>query len=327
MDTSYIYSSTRLNTLGNELLTRTDIDRLLTETDIAGVHEALKETYLAHYLLEAPGESVADAIEAALVEAKELIVRIIPQAGKFALLWLQYDIHNLRVFAKAKALGMNYDLIEPNLSYRGMYDPAYLYSYVESNTLNRLQADWQTVFDQALRLVANGEREKVDEVFDQLFFTTGKQLVTDSNDQFLRKYFKAVIDLANIKARLRILTHQELKREITFIEGGNFALSELESKEQIFSAVRSLGGEGWVAALEYYQATGNTTRLDARMDEYLIEIAAQASYDIFSPASIVFYYLQCRQSAANIRTIMVGKETAMPNDEIRTNLRMSHVNN
>jgi hypothetical protein len=41
----------------------------------------------------------------------------------------------------------------------------------------------------------------------------------------------------------------------------------------------------------------------------------------------VLYYLKCRQAAANIRTIVVGKESGMSEADIRANLRMAHVNN
>ena len=46
MQTSFIYSASRTNALSEELLTKTDIDRLLVASPGEGLH-TLKETYLA----------------------------------------------------------------------------------------------------------------------------------------------------------------------------------------------------------------------------------------------------------------------------------------
>ena len=54
--------------------------------------------------------------------------------------------------------------------------------------------------------------------------------------------------------------------------------------------------------------------------------AKEASYDMFSSASLVLYYLKCRQAAANVRIIFVGKNSGMKESIIRANLRMAHVN-
>ena len=52
MQTSYIYSVSRANTLKQFLLTKTDIERLLVVESDAELHTALKETYLAPFVAE-----------------------------------------------------------------------------------------------------------------------------------------------------------------------------------------------------------------------------------------------------------------------------------
>jgi len=41
---------------------------------------------------------------------------------------------------------------------------------------------------------------------------------------------------------------------------------------------------------------------------------------------LVLYYLQTRQAAANVRTIVVGKNSGMTAEDIRSNLRLAYVN-
>lgn len=326
MQSPFIYSTSRVNTLSQYLLSKTDIDRLLVAAPGADMQSALKETYLAPYVLRVDGEDVSAAIELTLIEAKKLIHRVAPQGNMFRVLWVQYDIHNLRIFAKARAENKQYGEVAPLLSERGIYTPAYLFEHVENSLLNRLQSGWQEAFDAAVRHVEAGELDLVDVVLDELFFSTLKRIAAEYHDAFLGRYCKRFIDLYNLKGRLRAVTYPQMKFAQAFVSGGNFAQSEIESKEQVLQAFASLGSDSyWRSALDTYQETGHTTQIDARADEYLVDLAKQASVDMFSSASLVAYYLLCRQAAANIRTIVVGKNSGMDEASIRTNLRMSYV--
>mgnify|MGYP001162465579 CR=1 FL=1 len=326
MQTSFIYSTSRVNTLSQYLLTRTEIDRLLVAEPGEDLQDALKETYLAPFIAHVESGDVAEAIEQTLIDAKKLIHRITPYGDMFRVLWLQYDIHNLRVFAKAAAKGVPFDDCTPLLSERGIYESAYLFSHAEEGTLNRLQSEWQGAYDDAVRLATAGELDKVDEVLDEAFFKMAKRVAVRSRDPFIQKYFKAVIDTYNLKARLRYLANQDRLSPAAFVTDGSFRPEEIETREQVLSAFQKLNGENfWDSSVQYFDETGNTTRIDARVDEYLLSIAEQASVDMFTSASLVLYYLRCRQSAANIRTIVVGKNSGMSEEDIRANLRLAYV--
>lgn len=327
METSYVYSSSRVNTLAQYLLTKTDIDRLMVAEPGADLQSALKETYLAPYILMVEGGEFTEAIEKTLIDAKKLIHRITPKGDMFRVLWVQYDIHNLRVFAKAIANNLPYEACSQHVSMRGIYDPEVLYEYAERGELNRLQSEWQEAFSAATRLITAGELDKVDGVFDETLFAIVKRIATASNDSFIRKYVRGMIDMYNLKSRLRVITHPQVQFTPAFVTGGTFAQAEIESKEQVFAALENIKNHDfWRSAIDYYEQTGNTAHLDARADEYLLSLAKEASYDIFSSASLVLYYLQCRQSAANIRTIVVGRNSGMSEVNIRANLRIAYVN-
>ncbi len=326
MQTQYIYSASRANTLAQYLLTKTDIDRLLVADAGDDLQSALKETYLAPYVLQ--DADIAVAIEATLIEAKKLLHRIAPDGDMLRVLWLQYDVHNLRVFAKAQAIGKGFADVAQFVSARGIYDPAYLYAMADRSELNRLQMSWQESYTEAVRHATVGDIDQVDGVFDQLFFATATRIAERFKDPFIRKYVRAIVDLYNLKARLRAATYDQIKFSPVFITGGTFAEREIETKEQVLVAFAQLGGEAfWRIAIEQFAATGNTTHIDARADEYLVDMSKQASFDMFSSASLVLFYLQSRQSAANVRTIVVGKNSGMSEAAIRSNLRLAYVNN
>ncbi len=327
MQTPYIYSASRVNTLAQYLLTKTDIERLLVAEPGEDLQSALKETYLAPYVAQVDSDHVPDAIEQTLIEAKQLIHRIAPNGDMFRVLWLQYDIHNLRVFAKAMAKGLSFEDCQSYCSKRGIYDPEYLHTNASEGTLNVLQPEWQKAYEEAIKAVSEGSLDKVDGIFDAVFFETAKRIAFKSGDTFINTYLRGTIDMFNLKGRLRVLNARHEGASSMFVSGGNFRLDEMESKEQIYAAFAKVDGQSfWTEALEFYQETGNTTQIDARVDEYLLTLTRQASFDMFSSASLVLYYLQCRQSAANIRTIVVGKNSGMSVEDIRSNLRLAYVN-
>lgn len=327
MQTPYIYSTSRVNTLAQYLLSKTDIERLLVAQPGEQLQSALKETYLAPYVLRVADEDVTEAIEATLIEAKQLIHRIAPNGNMFRVLWVQYDIHNLRVFAKAQAKSHSFEQIKGLTSRRGIHDPEYLFGFVERQELNRLQVGWQEAYDAAVRHVQAGELDQVDGVFDTVYFASLVRIAQGSGDAFIKRYVTAVIDLYNLKGKLRAVSHPTVRFAPAFISGGSFAESEIDSKEQVFQAFENLRtGDYWRAALEFFQETGNTSLIDARADEYMVDMAKQASFDMFSSASLVLYYLQCRQAAANVRTIVVGRNSGQSEQAIRANLRLAYVN-
>jgi len=327
MNTSYVYSATRLNTLGTQLLSQTDIDRLMVAAPGEELATALKETYLAPYVLQVANEDVTEAIESTLIEAKQLIARIAPDSDVFSVLWIQYDIHNLRVFVKATQTGKSFEEVEKYTSNRGIYTPTDLFAHVSDGSLNRLQIDWQAAYDAALRHVEAGELDKVDAVFDELLFTTIKRTAQKHGEPFAKRYVAAVIDMYNAKARLRLAKLGLATMQPEFITGGTFAASELTSVEAVSAAFETLSPGYFTSAVESYQTSGNTSELDARIDDYLITITKSAATDLFSSASLVLYYLRTRQAATNIRTIVVGRNSGMNTESIKANLRTAYVNN
>lgn len=327
MHTSYIYSVSRVNALSEFLLTKTDIERLLVAEPGEDLQSALKETYLAPYVAHAPEESVPLAIEQTLIDAKRLVHRLAPEGDMFRILWVQYDIHNLRVFAKAAAEGMSFEACAPYLSKRGIHEPEYLFAQVESNSLDSLYPGWQAAYGKAIQVVNAGELDRVDAIFDALYFSTCAYIIARLGDDFMKRYYANYVDLYNLKSRLRSLRNPQVSLETSFVDGGTFGKESIETKEQVFALFARLGGaEHWRSALDTYEATGNTTELDARIDDYMVSFAKEGSFDMFTSASLVLYYLKCRQAAANIRTIVVGKNSGMSDTDIRTNLRMAYVN-
>lgn len=327
MQTSYIYSVSRVNTLTQFLLNKTDIERLLVADPGEDLQSALKETYLAPFVVRVPDESVPLAVEQTLIDAKRMIHKIAPNGDMLRVLWLQYDVHNLRVFAKATAKDMSLEECQPYLSLRGIHQPEYLHAQSEAKQLSMLHPNWQEAYDQAVEQVTAGRLDLVDGIFDDLYFTTSRHIVETLGDTFMERYFATLVDLFNLKSRLRHLKNADVELEPAFVCGGTLSANHIETQEDVFAMFARHGGAAyWQEALESFVETGNFTQIDARAAERLMVVAKEGSSDMFSSASLVLYYLKCRQAAANIRTIVVGKNNGLPLEDIRANLRMAYVN-
>lgn len=326
MQTSYIYSVSRANVLTQFLLSKTDIERLLVAEAGTDLQSALKETYLAPYVLRSKSDDIAEALELTLIDAKKLVHKIAPEGDMFRVLWVQYDIHNLRVFAKARVKKLSFEECEQYVSRRGIYEPQVLFQATQDGRLDMLQPGWQEAFNEAVGLAEAGVLDKVDGVFDELFFKTAKRIADKLGDKFIKKYTAGLIDMYNIKSHLRTLKYPHISFAPTYVAGGTISERAIETRESIFKTLSSFGGsDTWKQAIEAYEMTGNTTQLDARAEEYLIGLAKHASIDMFTSASLVLYYLRCRQSAVNVRTIVVGKNSGMSLEDIRANLRFAYV--
>lgn len=328
METSYIYSVSRTNALSEALLTKSDIERLFAAEPGVDLDSALKEVYLAPYILRTKTGDIAEALEQTLIDAKQMIHSIAPVGDMFHPLWIQYDVHNLRVFAKVQARSMSYTDVADIVSHRGIYEPHHLYEHAEKGTLQHLQAGWQDAFNRAVEYTSKGELSAVDGVFDALYFETSIRIAGTVGDAFMKSLVVTLIDLYNIKSQLRGIRHAEIGGRAMMVPGGNSSCTGTHTRESLFKLLQTYGGATrWHDAVTYYMETGHSTRFDARLDEYMIEYAHTYAREhlTFNAASLVEYYLKCRQSAANIRTIVVGKKSGVPEAEIRTNLRMAYV--
>ncbi len=176
-------------------------------------------------------------------------------------------------------------------------------------------------------MAASGDVSAIDGVFDEMYFATCHRIVELVGDAFIRTYFQTLIDLYNLKSRLRHLRNETVNFSPKFVDGGTFNESSVETLDSTLLMFERLDGVGyWGDALELFRETGNFTKIDSKSADYLLTVARQGSYDMFSSASLVLYYLKCQQAAVNIRTIVVGKNSGLDASAIRDNLRMAYVN-
>ena len=321
MQTSYIYSASRVQTLADNLLGPADVERLLAATTQAEQIYALKESYLAPYLLSDDIDSIMMALEAQLQEVRQVVMQIAPHPQALAVLWLKYDFHNLRVFMRGKIQSRSYADTVGLFSPQSHYPADDFYEHALANTLYRLEPELHEAYHTAYRFLESGDVARADQVVDAAYFACLQRVAVASQDPFIRRHVAARVDLFNLRGRLRTLAYDHFDFDRVFVPGGTIAKDALKTAEQATSAFALLGGEPfWRAALEEQQEAGHSTRIDVRADDYLLQQAVEASHDMFSVASLVAYVMRARYAAATVRSILVGTSSGVPTATIRHNL-------
>jgi vacuolar-type H+-ATPase subunit C/Vma6 len=323
---SYIYSASRVNAVASNLPKKSHYERIISAANDTEVLAVLRETSIGQSIdTHSPKES-NQALDFFLYDTTTLLSQIHPYTLLNEYLWLQYDVHNLRLFAKAKKTTLQWGDIAPQASNRGVYTPVYLYEISELNQLNRLQIGWQEAFSQMVSLCQQNDIVAADGIADTLVIEAMRSNSAKINDSDLRLYTERYIDVYNIKNRLRDIKNFGTQYSTVYQSGGWLQPNVMETKESIFTSLQQWGGDGWRDAIEYLEATGNFTRLDARIDEYLLHSVRQTSYKTFTPASLLFHYMLAEQVVKNVRIITAAKKTGISNIELRANLRMAYVN-
>jgi hypothetical protein len=154
MTTRYIYSNSYIRALEGMLLTRADVDRLVSIENEADYTRALNDTFLAPHLRD---DDVDAALIAYVQSGRALLRRIAPTPAIAELLWLQDDMRDLRLAAKEIALGE---------------DPS-----VEVEEVLLAHPRWTPAYTEAISLLQNSQVKQAEQTLDLLYEATiGRRL-------------------------------------------------------------------------------------------------------------------------------------------------------
>lgn len=324
MNTSYIYSATRVNTLTPSLLQEADIARILEAKTSDDLQQALKESYLGLYIGNEETLDIETALQNNLQSNKDIVMSIAPKARDLAIMWLEADIHNLRVFIKAK--NAEFDQTETYQQFLpyGLYAADTFYSHAVADTLYRLEPELHTAYHTGYRLAEEKSFHKLETTLDQTYFACQKRLAEESHNLFLVDFVKLQIDLYNLKTRLRTLktkTRHDFDR--LFVEGGTVNKDALTTYEQTLATLYTFGGEAlWREVIQTYEEKKDSLPLELLLQRYVSDYVAGAKNDIFSLASLISYILQVRLSETVLRMLFVGKQSGIDSKVLQDNVNI-----
>ncbi len=174
-----------------------------------------------------------------------------------------------------------------------------------------------------------GDIAEIENSLDMMYYSNLIKAVQATGNKLFLKFLKTEIDLKNLKMLFRMKRAGMERDDIIriLIPGG------MELKEADLARLASLSIGEFVRALEEYSywaaisdISGELTSLiniETRLDKYGLMYASQISY--YYPLSILpilDYIVSKKLEVDNLRIIVRGKETALPEDIIKAHLVM-----
>ena len=240
-----------------------------------------------------------------------------------------WDIWNIKTIIRGKFSGAGDDEILEDIVSGGQLRYRELTEIIKVGTVEGVIAAFaKTPYFPALAGY-KGNLAEIENALDLMYYSNLIKAVTETGNKLFQKFLKTEIDLKNLKMLFRMKRAGMEREEILklLIPGG------MELKNSDLSRLASLPMAEFMRALEeysYWEAIsdigGDITSLiniETRLDKYGLTYASRISY--YYPLSILpilDYILSKKIEVDNMRMIVRGKETSLPDDIIKAHLVM-----
>ncbi len=318
---AYIYANSRIAALESQLLSAAQMERMIGAKSADEAFAALSGTFLAPYVAGKSRKDLARILRKSVSATKRLIEEIVPDVHVFDVLWLRYDFYNLKVIIKSMRAGItdNSEIIE-RCSYAGVFTPQEMLDAVARNAVNTLLPTLGDAYKEAQRAQQVYE---IDFAMNKGYFRAIHDIAQRTKEPFIKVYVERVIDLFNLNAQLRLLFMKDgIDRRELFIEGGSFALKDIETKDAILEKYSQMGEPTlWKDVLKTFEETRNFAILEKAMDDALVQFVKNYDVMAFSVVRPFEYFLAHRNNTQIVRTIISAKESGMEEVDLRRILR------
>lgn len=323
MDSSYIFAGTNAYVRLQKLLTETQRELLLGAHTYEEFLTSLNDTFLAAYIDTNKPENLSYALDKALLEAKRTIERIAPDKKLFTFVWLQYDFYNLKMLLKRAENEHESDQQET-------FIPLGTYSYEEMNKLVQAGtfSSLHPYLAAAVRDVKKNPKLSVDAIMDKHYLEAAAKEAKEMKHAFVSEYVRILIDLFNLRSRLRAGASKERSgKENTplYANGGSIPTHNLEKIDDVYLRLSRFGGDVlWRDAIAAYQADGDFTLVDKAAEDYMMRWLKRQSVDIHSPAPLFTYLAVMRENIQFVRAVATAKYVGLSETTLRKMIRDSY---
>ncbi|HEY9204484.1 MAG TPA: V-type ATP synthase subunit C [Candidatus Methanoperedens sp.] len=240
-----------------------------------------------------------------------------------------WDIWNIKTILRGKFSGASEEEILEDIVSAGQLRYRDLLDIIKIGTVEGVIAALaKTPYYQAVEGY-KGDLAEIENALDKLYYSNIIKAATAVGNKLFLKFLRTEIDLKNLKMLFRMKRAGMERDEIVklLIPGG------MELKESDLSRLSSVPFAEFVRALEEYSywnsisdITSDLTSLiniETRLDKHGVVYASQISY--YYPLSILpilDYILSKKIEVDNLRIIVRGKETALPEEIIKAHLVM-----
>jgi V/A-type H+-transporting ATPase subunit C len=240
-----------------------------------------------------------------------------------------WDIWNIKTILRGKFSGASDEEILDDVVSAGQLRYRDITEIVKIGTVEGIIAALEkTPYFPALQGY-KGNLSEIENALDKRYYAKRLESGANAGNEFFLKFLRTEIDLKNLKILFRTKRAGMEREDILklLIPGG------MELKDADLSRLASLPFSEFVRALEdysYWSAIADISteltsliNIETRLDKYAVVYASRISY--YYPLSILpvlDYILSKKIEVDNLRIIVRGKETKLPEDIIKAHLVM-----
>lgn len=254
----------------------------------------------------------------------------------------RWDLWNLKTVMRGKSYGATWEEVTEDLVPAGAYDMGFyatLFGCANleemADQLKRAGRGPEQMLLTMLRSGAQPSLADIENVLDKKYYSMLIKSVPDTvpANRLFRRYLAAEIDVVNLKTlfKLKFEAVSVEKVQELLVESGEelreAALKKLAAAETFDAFLSELAGtriyESVREAAGRVQTTGSLNEVLTALDQHLSRKAHEFSHLYpLSVLPIIDYLLRKKIEVDNLRTIARGKQSGLPEDEIRSLLML-----
>jgi len=321
-DTAYSYAVARLRTLEARSLMPEDYDRMLQCADEADVLRIL-DVHGYEKTRRSADESYDQLIHSNLVHALVFIEGLLPEKHRWFSEYFRADIDAINLKRKAKAVIAGQDE-NPEYIDGGTADTALLAELSPEECGEKLPVPWRAVWNRFYALYSAGELTDYREtsvLFDSGKMGRLKQLAERMGSGFIREFTGVRIDCLNIGIFFRTRGDEDAGCRY-FAGGGNITPEELEySMQSSGPGLEIWASTPYLPYIRRIEEEGRKTQaIERETTRIMSDYLSNAKYVTFGPEVICTYYFRVRRELMNIKTVLMGRGSAVDGETVRKRL-------
>ncbi len=316
-DTDYAYAVARIRCNELKLLTKSDLELLLSSVNAEDCMKRLTDK--GYGGKGASYTSERELLKAESEEAWELINEIAPDKAVFDSLKTANDYHNLKAVTESYILGTDYKSM---LIYPVTVEPETILEAIRTKNYELLPEHMRECAEQAYTVFVEARDSQLGEAIIDKACLIASAETAKGCGELLESLAQHKIFVTDIKTAMRCAI---TKKPLSFIEASLAPCDRLDIKELSSAAL-----EGADAVLSYIERVSDEAADKLRegmsafekwCDEKLRDLIAPAKYKSLGPDALAAYICAKELEIRSVRIILSAKRNDISNEKVRARLR------
>lgn len=316
-DTDYAYAVARIRCNELKLLTRADLELLLSSSDVEECIKRLTDKGYGGKGMSYSGER--ELLKAESEVAWELINEIAPDISVFDSLKTANDYHNLKAITESYILGVDYKNV---VVYPVTVEPEIILEAIKTKNYGLLPEHMRECAARAYTVFIEGRNAQLGEAIIDKACMEASVEAAKGCGELLEALAQHRIFTTDIKIAMRCAA---TKKPLSFLEASLVPCDGLDLKELSDAALESPEAvTAYVERLSESAAASlrqSMSAFEKWSDERLRDLIAPAKYKSLGPDALAAYLCAKELEIRSVRIILSAKRNGIDNDRVRVRLR------